>query len=88
MPTIYKEVEVEFDLTDLADEELIDELESRHLVPRAYDLIQDLNQQIISLFLNEKKTTKNVEHHKKLKLGNRSMKDTAKLEKRFAKLKK
>ena len=43
MPTIYKEVEVEFDLTDLADEELIDELESRHLVPRAYDLIQDLN---------------------------------------------
>ena len=44
MPSIYKEVEVEFDLTDLADEELIDELESRHLVPRTYDLIQDLNQ--------------------------------------------
>jgi len=42
MVTVYKEIEIE--LSDIDTEDLIDELESRHLVPRTYDLIQDLNQ--------------------------------------------
>lgn len=38
MTTICKEVEVEFDIRDIEDDELLDELESRGLAPKTENL--------------------------------------------------
>lgn len=44
MTYVYKEVEVEFDLSDLEDEDLIEELQSRKISFNSFDFNQTLNE--------------------------------------------
>lgn len=67
--TIYTEVEVEVDLKDFTDEELLDELAERELIPTTYGDSEDLIDKIFHLRRQGKNFDKELDEYLYIQTG-------------------
>lgn len=67
--TIYTEVEVEVDLKDFTDEELLDELAERQLIPTTYGDSEDLIDKIFHLRRQGKNFDKELDEYLYIQTG-------------------